>query len=635
MKSYEYEEYSVPGFVDNLMRNKQDFGVCRVKLHPNTKIDMPVRMFILNVIFWEPLMQFGIRPTIKEFNKFKYLTNTAISKVHTQMYEVFLDQRPDLPYMDFVNALFYNIGRLYNFVKMNCGEYLPSIDALGLTRLMQNEPLKKLADTHLDPKLGTKVAEVTMKRVSEELNTLLADPSMESNVLYPYVKAGVLKPNQTPQMLVAYGPRSDIDDTMRKHIISNSAFSGLDSVEDYATEYLSAKKAAYANTRSIEKSQYWARKLKLALSNLPNLYVGSCGSDRGLAYRIPAEFKHNFIECILLDGNKHILLTHNNIDKYVNTSVQLLNPFCCNYTDGVCERCAGYGRGRLHKYMPPRIHIGLLSAMRVASMVSQKILSTKHLISTMSTLMTLSSEAERFFSVVEDTIRFKPNVANMVKKLSIRIPMDAISMIEDLQLGILPLVESFSKISFIEFVNNDDVKHNIQLGTEDSLPYLSEHVLRYMKDYPEHLRIEADFIEINMKNFDMKLPFCKYIIMNDDMMAYHARVSSFLSTSVRNHTTVAGALNEFSATVYDKSSVDFFYLSMVLRSFNVCEETNYKVPVVTDMNNTRFDGMAQNIGNSTLTMKLSFERLGDYLSDPTTVIIPRPIGMYAPFYGLK
>ena len=212
--------------------------------------------------------------------------------------------------------------------------------------------------------------------------------------------------------------------------------------------------------------------------------------------------------------------------------------------------------------------------------------------------------------------------------------MDAISMAEDIQLEVLPIAENFSKLSFIEIISNGVVKQNVPLGSGTFLPYLSEYTLKYMKDYPDCVTIAADYIDIDMKNFNIKNPFCKYVIMNDDMLAYHTRVSTFLSTGIRNHTTVGGALNEFSATVYDKSSLNFFYLEMVLRAFNIKSPEEYVIPVIEDMNNTYFGGIAQVITNSTLSMKLSFERLGDYLSTPSAILTPKPVGMYAPFYGL-
>ena len=634
MVVYRYEDYSVPGFVDSIMLNKQDVGLCRVVVYPNTQVEMPVRVFLLNVIFWEPIIKFGIVPTIKEVNRFRYMTNTAISKIHTHLYELFLDQRPNDNHMDFVMELFHNIGRLYNFVKLYCGSYMPSIDDLGLVKMMENPALKKLADITFDPKLGTKNAEAQMKQISQELVSLLADPTMENNVLYPYMKAGVLKSNQIPQMLVAYGTRSDIDDTTRKHIISNSTFSGLSSVKDFATEYLSAKKATYANSTSIKKSQYNGRKMKLTLSSLPRLYPGSCGSTSTLDYRIPGEYKHNFIEKIVVDNGSPVILTPANIDGYINKPIHLVSPFCCNHRDGVCERCAGYGRGRLIKYMPPNIHIGLLAASVIASIISQKILSTKHLTSNFSILYSLPQDATNLLFVSEDSIFWKEQLRANFKRLTVRVPIDAISMAEDIRLDVLPIAENFSKLAYIELLSNGVVKQHINLGEGKMLPYLSENTLRYMKDYPDCVDITSDYVDIKLENFQVNQPFCKYIVLNDDMLAYHTRVSAFMSTHIRNHTTVGGALNEFSSTVFDKSSIDFFYLEMVLRSFNISGPDEYAIPKIEDMNNTYFGGMSHVITNRTLSMKLSFERLGDYLTIPSSVLRVRPAGMYAPFYGI-
>ena len=634
MVVYTYNEYSAPGFVDSIMKQKLDVGMCRVVVYPNTQIEMPVRVFLLNVIFWEPIMKFGIVPTIKEVHRFKYMTNTAISKIHTHLYELFLNQRPNDNHMDFVMELFNNIGRLYNFVKLYCGSHMPSIDDLGLVRLMENPALKKLGDTVFDPKLGTKNAEAQMKQISKELITLLGDPTIDNNVLYPYMKAGVLKSNQIPQMLVAYGTRSDIDDTTRKHIISNSTFSGLASIKDFATEYLSAKKATYANSTSIKKSQYNGRKMKLTLSSLAKLYPGTCGSTRTLDYRIPSEYKFNFMEKIVIDNGTPVILTPDNINDYVDKPIHMVSPFCCNYTDGVCERCAGFGRGRLLKYMPPNIHIGLLSASILASIISQKILSTKHLTSNFSILYSLPQDATNLLFVSEDSIFWKEHLRNTLKKLTVRIPMDAISMAEDIQLDVLPIAENFSKLAYIELLSGGVVKQHVNLGEGRMLPYLSEHTLKYIKDYPDCLDITSDYVDIKLEHFQIKQPFCKYIVLNDDMLAYHTRVSGFMSTSIRNHTTVAGALNEFSSTVFDKSNIDFFYLEMVLRAFNMTTPEDYTIPVIEDMNATYFGGMSHIITNRTLSMKLSFERLGDYLTVPSSVLRIKPAGMYAPFYGI-
>ena len=60
----------------------------------------------------------------------------------------------------------------------------------------------------------------------------------------------------------------------------------------------------------------------------------------------------------------------------------------------------------------------------------------------------------------------------------------------------------------------------------------------------------------------------------------------------------------------------------------------YRIPVITDPNNVTFGKLDDSITESTVCGKLSFERLGAYLSSPLTPITERPAGLFAPYFGL-
>lgn len=634
MNTYTYEDYSKPNFVDTVIAQGQDNGHCKLILDGNIAIVLPTRMALLNIIFWEPLIQYGIRPTKNELYNIKNITSGSTATIHSHIYDILLDTFPDTYYMEFVEVIFRNIERLENIILANFGPYIPSIDGLGLARLTSGEEMQKILSQKISGKFGTKAAEQHLKSVSKEVIKLLKDPNTPDNIVYPYMQADALKENQIPQMLIAYGPRSDLDDSMQKNVIGESSYSGIKTPEDFATESLSAKKSIYFSRDVIKKSQYFGRKMKLGCSNLTTIYPGSCGSTMTIPFSLREDIAKNFIDKIIVDQGRRVILTSNNISSYVGKTIQMVSPFGCRHTDGVCEYCAGYGKDRLIKYMPPDIHIGLLSSTKTSSTVSQKVLSAKHLISTSSKIYNLPDGATKYFVKDGDCIYWKPEWAKKLTGYSIRIPADAIGAVIDLGLDALPTTETFSKVSYFEMLYEGEFTEMIPLESEVFVPYFSTSTLEYMHNNFNKLKIDDDYIIIPIEGLDFKKPFFNYTILNDDMITYTNRVRQFLSTNIINYTTVPSCLEAFANVIYSKSSINIFFLEMVLRSMLIENDGTYRVPVVEDYNNVTFSKLDDSITESTVCGKLSFERLGAYLSSPMTPITERPAGLFAPYFGL-
>ena len=620
---------------DEYMYQKKDTGYTDVVFADNVSIQVPTRMLLLNIIFWEPNISFGILPESSDFFNIKSITTDSISVIQTKMYKKALKLLPNVPYMQIVMKYLYNIDRLSNFIQRHMGIYMPSIDALGLARLMENPALKKLADYQFDDRLGTKVAEQKLKAMSKELITHLKDPNLPNNCLFPYMQAGTLKSNQIPQFLIAYGPRSDVDDTMKKHIVSQSSFSGLKTVEDFAIESLSAKKSIYFSRDVIRQSQYSGRKMRLACAEIQYIYPGSCGSQGWMPYVIHEDVADNYIDRIVIDdkGNR-VLLDKQNISKFLERPIKLVSQFACRHTDGICEHCAGYGEDMLIKYMPPDIHIGLLSSSKVSSVVSQKILSAKHLVSTSSKLYTLPESAQKYMYKVEDAIFWNEDAVKYFDNVRFRVPNDSINQISDLNLDTLPNAESYSKIPFIEIVKDDEVVDRICLEADVFIPYFSTQMLEHLHNHYRQIKVDDEYTTFTMSGYDIKQPFMKFVILNDDMITYTKRVYGFLGARMINYTTVASCLRDFSSVVYQKSSINSFFIETVIRSHMIASETDFRIPVVTDFDNVHFGNLADVISETSVSGKLAFENLKQYLTAPSTPLLLRKRGLFAPYFGL-
>ena len=654
MVRYTYADYSQPDFVERILHEGKDKGKCEIVLS-DAIIVSTTRVALMNILVWECLMAFGIHPSSKEFMNYKSITEDSLSSIYSRYYLLILQHfgisqadATNIDYFELFKVIFHNINRTYNTICWYFNAYSPSIDALGLAKLCANPPVKKLIDERIDDKVGTRVAEQIINSQKKTLIDLISKPNaLEHNILYPYMMANALKTNQIPQMLLKYGPRADVTDTMCRHIINESSFSGNKSVEDFAIESLSAKKSAYFNKTVIKQSQYFNRKTRLAGSLLPNLYPGWCGSTTTIPFYIRPEYAKNMIEkCIIIDG-KVVQLTKQNISEYVGKTVNMLSIFGCKHTDGFCERCAGYrffeadpehGRPRdigMLSFLPEGVHIGILCVIQLMSRVTQKILSNKHLIATNSKVYNLPENTARYLFNDDDcNIFWDSSFTKKLKNCQIRIPADNMGQISDLILDVLPMPEAFSKISYIDIMKGDDIVDTIFMEADGFVPFLSEYMLEYMRKQYDNIEYKENGFVVDMKEFDNKKPFMNYVVMNDDMISYTNRVKNFISTDISGYTSVSRCISAFADIVYHKSDLNLFYLEVILRALNITSPTDFTIPVITDPEHVSFGRLDTVISESTISMKLSHEHLNKFLTSPKALLEPRKAGWFAEFYGL-
>lgn len=606
------------------------------------------QIVIPNVILWEVLMKYGIHPAKRHFLDYKSITTDSIASIHSRYYLEVLLERPDVYYMDVVETIFWNINHLYNYIIRYYNAYMPTIDALGLARIVNHPFVKALIDDRVDSSNGTRAAELRIKAQAKQLEAFLSKPAdPEDNCLYLYMLSNTLKSNQIPQMLLKYGLRSDVDGRMCHHVINESSFSGLKGPADLAVESLSARKSMHLNRSGVRDSQYAARRARLAVSELGKLYPGSCGSNVTIPILIKPKFAKNMLERTIVVDGKDIMLTEANINQYVGKTVNLRSVFGCRHTDGFCERCAGYRYYRedvgLIKFVPPDIHIGLLCTSHLMSRCAQKLLSNKHLISTDSKVYTLPPLTAKYMTNDNDSnVFWDPSFSKRLHNCQIRIPADSMGQLSDLTLDVTPIPETFSKISYLDIMKGDTVVDTLYFEADGFTPFLSEAALEYIRANFDSIELRDNGYILDMKSFDVKQPFLSYIVMNDDMMACITRIINFLGTSISSYTSVSRCLSDFADIVFHKTDINLFYLEVILRDLNITAPDNYDIPVLADVENafggsidhTHFAKLDEMVSSSTISMKLAHEKMVDFLTNPTTFLHSRKPGLFKDFFGM-
>ena len=598
----------------------------------NVRVTIPARILTLHTLLWRPYITYELPITSKHIYEIKAIDGSVFADIHTAQYGELLELLPDERHQDIINELWLCINDIDNFVVRYLGAYHQSMSAYSLSKIQMHDKIKALTDVHLDKNMGTKIAEKKMAELSGKLSALLASDELgDSNVLRAFMQTGTLNKNQIPQQMIAYSTRSDIDDKMMRHIINCSAMSGLRNIYDFATESLSAKKSSYFNKVVIKSTQYFARLLRL--NNLPQvkMYRGSCGTTNTLTTKLnPLHTKQWVDKVVYVDGHRLEITKHNH-KEFAEKTVHFRSPTLCRHKDGCCEECAGRRSSRPWAWVP-QVHLGLLAATKLASAVSQMVLSAKHLISTKSLVLYLSDNAKAYYWIKGSNVYFKDELTKFISGGGyIKVAIDAIPRMEELNSKGLS-EERFSSISNVTFVK-DGIEDTIELANERFLPMFSRKFIKHMKRNRAHIVEENGFYVIPLTGFDIADPFMSYVVINDDMVAFTRAVEHMLKSKISEYTSISTALTDLSVILYSKTNINIFFVEVLLKSFLRAADGSPEYPVIEDPDNVTFGNTATNIELASISGKLGHEKIGNqYFANPATSVVEKHSCVYDKYF---
>lgn len=589
----------------------QDQGDTVITLNSGKVVKKKTRQIIMLLIGLRPHLHFKIPLTPEHFD-YNYTGSVSRGykfKVWTKYYKELLEVT-DIDHHILYGMYAEAVNYLSNLIVRYLGPYQQSMSILSLSRIQCDKNIKAIVDKPLDEDLGTDYVEEEINRRTKEIIKLIStDGSINNNVLLPFMWAGALKKNQIPQQMIAYGARSDIDDKMMKHVVKSSAISGIKDVTEYAIEGLSVKKSEHYKKSVIRDSQYSARGTRLNCAILPGRYMGDCGSKLLLPYTIPdLDTADNYVDKICFCNGEKIYITEEILPKLVGEKIELISPMGCKYTDGICERCAGRATRRPWAFMP-NVHLGIYSATKVGEAVSQMVLSAKHLIKTKSIVYGLPEKAKSWFVKNGTMIMVNPSRCDDMKTWQIIIPQKFLGHITNYGSDI-KFEENFNDVHYIKIRIGDEVVR-VDLTNDRVSPYFSIRFRNYIRSKRNEIIItEQEEYIIPMDKFNIRWPIMKFDIINDDMVSYTKACDTFIKSKISSYTSATSALHDFASVIYSKSSINIFYLEVLLRTMMRKHGDIPGLPICDDFDNVRFDGICRNIATHTLSQKLSYERIG-------------------------
>ena len=625
-------EINMIGIIDQLIPLQ---GTVEVVFDNNEHVVMRVRPLIFHLIFWNVARKWGIVITPEFIIDTSIVNSSAIGTIGTKILTEVRKHHPvyhDVVF-DFNNAVNY----LNRFVIDHCQEYHKAMSIVDLVDVANIPAIKKITSdkiTTLDRPLheARKYIEDNFARLYKELQK-----PHPQNKLYDFINLRFVKDVQLAHIFYQIGFRTDINEDIFRYPIQGNYLDGLQNVTEYCLEALSAKKSTFYNKDSLPDTEYFGRRQHILLSSIKHLYPGDCGTNVTIPFMITEKNKKVVMYCNVADGSQLITLDESNIDQFVGKVVQFRTPMVCRYQDGICEACGG----KLLGSIPPGTHIGIFSGIQVTSVITQVVLSNKHMQSIRSVEYAIPSELNTMLFKLKGNIFVKPKLHDKFKDMTLVFPMNSATHFIGLSESNIGSFNSINETSFgfcndlIILKGKNVITDQVHMEVNHQKPLYSKHFIQYIADHPEHVSIRDNMFMVSLKDYDFKNPLFKLILINDSMVRFVGNAQKLLERKIKDYKSIAELVNDFTNLVYTHVETNLVYLMVVLRAAMVSGKYDYRLPIVTDPNNVRFmTNQSINMSRS-LGMLCAFQQLPNTLSKPSTYLIPMTYTAFDDFLNLR
>lgn len=436
-----------------------------------------------------------------------------------------------------MSLTFYRIvNDIHNSVVMHLANYVTTVDLSDIAGLLSDSDIMKAKQSVIDA-VNDPTAEVSpvMDKAFKDILSAVtsAKPSMIYNGIAMLARANVLDKNQLVQFI---GPRGFVmatDGCMYKHPITVGYSDGFSHTWQRMTESRTGSISLYMNESALKSSEYFNRRMQLLVGVISSIKGVDCGTTDTITCMIGEN------DLPAYGGKYHI---HNgqlmevdiNDKSIIGKMLNVRSITLCRNSDPttICRTCFG----NLYKVIPKKTNVGHYLVTEPLSAVSQRIMSTKHVLASISALYFVLEHAYR------DWFKYNPeNKSSIILKkhsetkcYKMRVDMDEIQGLNAVLAcsdpGSLPpqrisCVTSVSLASEIDKTTNDYnwIMFDTTVGGSGSA--LSTDVILEIRRHG--VVIKDSIVEITLEDF-----LDKEILIsprrNENMMQHFSQVRHFI-----------------------------------------------------------------------------------------------------------
>jgi len=420
------------------------------------------------------------------------------------------------------------VNDIYNNIVLRVSEYMTAIDAVDFVEVVKDPVIKTIHS-------NIKNTPDSVENAYKQIKNYLVNSENKSNRFIHAYKSKSINENQANQCIGPRGFVTDLDRTVFMQPILNGFISGMGNLFELIAESRTAAKALYASNKQIKDSEYASRRIQLLTMVVENIIKGDCGSNEYFEITITDENLEN------LKGKYYLNEETGKIDyikaedtHLINKRLKLRTSLGCKLPDKtkICSTCLG----KTFENIKENSNLGYTATAYLFEKMSQSILSTKHLTSSVKgNQIKLDESAAKFFYVDDNyNLYFKDDVSlkNVVMKINnerLNKLIDVINLdTTNISLSKIGEIDRFTIIKTLP--NDKEVEYPISIGYNDRYFIITREFLEFIKNNKVSTDSKGNFI-IPLDNFDKESPVFHSPLKEVNVITYVNIISRIIETT--------------------------------------------------------------------------------------------------------
>ena len=438
------------------IENIRKFNV-KVTFNKNSNhyFDMEIRHLLINMIFLRAIVELEVDVELDD----SYLFDAR--KISNKYIKKYIDEKIIIPFKEqFTDTeeRFMELNIVLHDIIYRLNKIPRDFNGLmGITLNLENSFIKVSKENErFNELIRTKIPEdMQPKDIEDYLNKLMKEEieilKSTDNCFQPMLVSGTgIKDQQLREFSISGGLKSDLlGNSIPIPINSNFVVGGFGNIANYYIDAGASRKSLIANKEKMGSSGHMALLLKLSCVGTYISDVEDCHTS----HTIDLEIKNNkFLEMCAgryyREPGKREFKVLKPTDKHlIGKVLKFRDPGMCACKDGVCHTCYGT-LSSVNKGMD----VGIYASTIISRPLSQNILSTKHLNTTDSSLITFNPEFDKFFKLEANQVRLLKDNESDIDMTQYEFVIDNIIQIDELSDTV-----DFNK--FLQFVKIRNVKN--------------------------------------------------------------------------------------------------------------------------------------------------------------------------------
>lgn len=475
-----------------------------------------------SAFYWTIVRQF---PEIKVTPKHHFesilgkesLKSGSHRKLATNLYKSFVDV------VEFVTAeeretiqrcILVATNNFYNGLRAQSGAYVQPIDILDCIELMYHP---RIYAATLEAPATDKGVEMVYSVIRDVIDN---DEDYRNNALVKAVRQGTVNFNQVCQSIGVRGFPKELGGRIFKTMARSNYVFGMVNLYEFAADSRGSAEHLKATESPLQDSEYFSRRLQLETCVLERIHHTDCGTARTIPWHVKppgineqtGDYYKGDLQYLIgkmyYDENGD-LKSIKGTEKHLNsTNINIRSILTCEHPDphGVCQVCYGLMANNHSRWA----NLGVVSSTTIVSKISQKTLSTKHLVSSgKGSSIILSTLAANYF------VR-GPKNTDFVLKPSLAESKPRVVIVRDEALGLVDIqnaddiekfnperITSLDKIRFRKFNHLDQEipGDEIKLAQDGRFASMSADFLQYVKAHGWEVDEQNNFV-ISLAHWD-------------------------------------------------------------------------------------------------------------------------------------